>query len=192
MGLTVESDETLVRLFQQTSDTRYLDALFTRYMGKICGMVRQIVLDGEDAEDVTQEVFIRAARALHRFKGDSRFSTWLYRIAINTSRTFLKKAARRRKVLSTTGELDQQAVSPGPTPDHALRGIELNDHLTEAMRELPPRLRTAVVLVIIEELSPREAARIEGVSTATMYWRIHTARQQLKTALESYYEGRRS
>lgn len=192
MGLTVESDETLVRLFQETSDTRYLDALFTRYLGKICGMVGQILLDGSDAEDVTQEIFVRAARALPGFEGNSRFSTWLFRITINTSRTFLKKAARRRKVLATTGELDPQAISPDPTPDRALRGIELNDHLTEAMRELPPRLRTAVVLIIIEELPPKEAARIEGVSTATMYWRIHTARQQLKTSLESYYEGRRS
>lgn len=90
-----EEDGELVRQFQSSGEMEWLEKLFGRHMTRIRQMIFPIVLNASDADDLAQETFIRAARSLHGFRGDARFATWLNRIAINTSLTFLR--SRRRK-----------------------------------------------------------------------------------------------
>jgi len=147
-------------------------------------MISQMVLNDADADDLTQEVFLRAIRGISGFQGRSQLSTWLYRIAMNTVHNFLRRQNRRQPA---PGEvLEDRADLRASTPERLAMAGELNNAITAAVGSLPPALRAAVVLTILQGLRVREAAKIEGCTAATMYWRIHKARKVLKKRLEEY------
>ena len=176
-----QADEQLIKGFRQTGQPRILDELFGRYVGIVRGMIYPMVLNNADADDLTQEVFIRAARALDRFEGRARFPTWLYRIAMNTTHSFL---ARRMKRHIHEGEPETECAAPEKDhPDRRVMAGELDCAISCALEALPPTLRAAVVLTILQDIPIPEAARIEACSPATMYWRIHKARRQLREEL---------
>lgn len=184
MKRTGARDDQLIASFKETGQTRFLDELFEPYVGMVRGMIYPMVLNDADADDLTQEIFIRAARGLARFRGHSRFSTWLYRVAMNAVHSFLRKRGSRPVV---NGEAADDP--PGPAkdrPDRSLMASELDAAIARALDELPPPFRASIVLTILRGVPVMEAARIENVTPATMYWRVHQARRRLKDRLGRY------
>lgn len=182
--LTTETDEELVAQLQQSGQPELFDILIQRYMEKTRGLIFGIVLNHNDADDLVQEVFIRAYRGIPKFNLKAKFSTWLYRIATNTSRTFLKK--RRPLIPVETAHIERQ--EDHRSHRHPLESRERLEQIRTALGELSPTLRAAVVLTAIEGHDIAEAAKIEGCAQATLYWRIHKARKILKSSLKEVME----
>jgi RNA polymerase sigma-70 factor (ECF subfamily) len=141
-------------------------------------MIYPMVLDHASADELTQEVFLRAIRGLAAFQGRSQFSTWLYRVAMNTVHSFL--ARQCRSPVTFYSDVPEGVQPPAKVPDCVAMQAELESAVETALRELPPKLRAAIVLTTLEKIEVGEAARIEGYSRATMYWRIHEARKRLR------------
>jgi len=175
------TDEQLVEMFQTSDEMRHLDVLVHRHISRVRAMVYPMVLNHADADEITQEIFIRMANGIRRFRQSARFFSWLYRIAVNTVRSFLHRRARRP--LEHRAELPDQET-PGASPDHALATRETDAGISQALASLTPALRSAITLTAIEGMDIREAARIEGCLTATLYWRIHEARRLIRKQLE--------
>jgi RNA polymerase sigma-70 factor (ECF subfamily) len=178
------SDEELVDSFRRTGQTRDLDVLLGRYVGRLRRTIYAMVLNASDADDLTQEVFLRAIRGLPQFSGQSRFSTWLHRVALNTTRRFLRRRAGSPVVPAAV--LPDPAGPASDQPEREAMQAEMNQQITAALAELSPPLRAAVALTVLEGISAQEAARIEDCSRATMYWRVHRARKILTQRLAKY------
>ena len=130
---------------------------------------------------MTQEVFIRASHGLASFSGRSEFATWLHRIAMNCAKSFLIRRARRA---TSSLETAPEPVAPcGDRPDYQAAGGEMDEHIRSALAQLSPKLRAAVTLTILQDIPLSQAARIEECALATLYWRVHEARRQLKHLL---------
>lgn len=143
------------------------------------GLALRLTGNEEDARDVVQDAYLRAYRSIGRFRGDARFSTWLYRIVANTSSTHLSKRNRHRheELLDDAQVIDQR---PEIDPVISAETGELRDELDAAIRELPPRLRAVVVLRDVYDL-PHEAIADElGISVSAAKVRLHRARRRLR------------
>jgi RNA polymerase sigma-70 factor (ECF subfamily) len=157
---------------------------------RVYGALRRFGLDDGDADEVTQEVFLRAWRGLPRFEERARFSTWLYRIAFNEAQRRLARRTLPRAVARPEDDAPDP-VSSLPEPDEsgpearALAG-ELERQLDAALDELPPEWRAAVVLRDIEGLSTHDAAEVVGVGEAAFKSRLHRGRMQLRELLGPY------
>jgi len=142
------------------------------------------VLNHSDADDLTQEVFLRVTKSLAQFKGDSKFSTWLYRVTVNTSTRFLE---RRGKL---PAEIDSRAPEPlereTQGPECRMLSGETAQAVADALATLTPALRAAMVLVVLDGVSVDEAAEVEGCTASTIYWRIHEGRKILRQRLAGY------
>jgi RNA polymerase sigma-70 factor (ECF subfamily) len=181
-----ETDEQLVAAWRQAGDRAALEELATRHLATVRRMIHSMTLDDRHADDLAQEVFLRAFRYLGSFQGRSRFTTWLYRIAMNAVHDSL--ARRRRSPIDDRAELPPDAISRSEPPDGRAKRVEFDGAVGRALADLPPKLRAAIVLVTIEALDPAEAARIEGCTRATIYWRLHEARKRLAAALREHVE----
>ena len=179
------NDEEFVARYLESGDQAHLDELFSRHLQKVRSMVYSMTLNDADADDVTQEVFIRATRGLAGFRGRARFTTWLYRIAMNTTHSHLKKCAVTAARLADA-PVDALETSGKERPDRVAMDRDLDIEIERALAGLTPPLRAAITLTILHDLSPREAARVEGCATATMYWRVHQARQLLRQELSEH------
>lgn len=157
------------------------DALVRRHVGDIRAMIYPMVLNDADADDLTQEVLLRVVRGIDRFRGEAQFSTWLYRITLNTVRNFLSRQNRRQ--VASDEALDDRADRRADLPEELAMAGELDGAIASALQSLSPTLRAAIVLTTLQGLGVREAARIEECSTATMYWRVHKARKLLERDL---------
>ncbi|WP_420618250.1 RNA polymerase sigma factor [Candidatus Poriferisocius sp.] len=137
----------------------------------------------DDAADVVQDAYVRAYRAIRRFRGDSSFSTWMYRITSNCASTHLSRRTRQR-----TEELsdDVPIVDLRPEQDPSLRAeaAVLRHHIDRAIRALPERLRQVVVLRDLHDLSHSEIAEELGITTSAAKVRLHRARQRLRAVLQ--------
>lgn len=180
----MSSDEQLIAQYRVSGQNEPLEELVNRYLGKVRRLVYPMVLDAAHADDLTQEVFLRAVRGLGGFSGRSRFSTWLYRVAMNTVYGFLNRQGR--SPVSFQGELADCPQAWTENPAAAAMHGELESAVEAALGELPPKLRAAIVLTAIEQFDVAEAAGIEGCNRATMYWRIHEARKRLKRRLADH------
>ena len=180
-----DSDPELVARWLRSGDTSARDELIVRYLGRVRRMVWPMVLDDEVADDVTQDVFVRVFQGLATFNGKARFSTWLFRIAMNATRDYQRRAKRTLAVAVTTNDAPDRRSAP----DVTAMGAEFGRDIEQALTELTPKLRAAIVLVAMNGLSPSEAAAIDGCSTATMHWRVHQARKQLKQKLHKHLKS---
>jgi RNA polymerase sigma-70 factor (ECF subfamily) len=189
------SDLGLVRRVQRGERGAY-DLLVLKYQHKVVKLVMRYLRDPADAEDVAQEAFIKAYRALPQFRGDSAFYTWLYRIAINTAKNAL--AARDRNPVSY--ELDMQnndensdgAVSrlrDPETPEGLALTEEIRDTVNHAIETLPEDLRTAIVLRELEGLSYEEIAASMDCPVGTVRSRIFRAREAIDKRLREVFDG---
>lgn len=174
-------DEELLRRFQESADSPSLDLLLKRYLRPIRAFVFQMLGNQADADDVTQETFVRAWQAVHRFEGRSSFATWLYRIAANTARSFLRR--RTKHVHSPLDTVAEPSAASFREPDRRAAHGEIDGEIRAALDTLSPKLRAALVLTVMQGFSTRDAARIESCTTATIHWRVHRARRLLKPKL---------
>jgi RNA polymerase sigma-70 factor (ECF subfamily) len=170
------TDQELVTRFQQTGEVRHMDELVRRHIAKVRAIVFPMVLNDTDADDVTQEAFLNAVRNIGSFRGQSEFSTWLHRVALNAAYSFLRRRKRRRE--ERPDDLGEPA-DPSAGPDRRVMGLELGVQIEKALGALPASLRAAITLTAIHGMSVKEAARTEGCLTATMYWRVFEARRIL-------------
>lgn len=173
-------------------DSAAYDDLIRRYQERIYATVYHMTSNHEDANDITQETFIKAYRALKSFKGDSSFYTWIYRIAVNRTINFLK--ARKNKYHLSLDDLDFHAENDPDlvalisdnTPRRDLNLVELQEKLNEAMQKLSETHRMVVTLHDVQGLSHDEIAKIIGCNVGTVRSRLFYARQQLQGSLADY------
>jgi RNA polymerase sigma-70 factor (ECF subfamily) len=163
-------------------DVDAFGALVRRYQARMVGLARTLTGVPEDAEDLAQEVFVRVFRSLGAFRGDSVFRTWLYRVAINVSRTHRSRRLRERAVWQDSGEDDETSLDP---PDRMDVEADLiaRDAIGHALDRLPEALRTAVTLRDVHGLDYRDIAEATGVPIGTVESRIFRARQRLRAWL---------
>ncbi|MCI0749022.1 MAG: RNA polymerase sigma factor RpoE [Nevskiales bacterium] len=179
-------DEQLVSRAQK-GDARAFDLLVRKYQHRIVQLVEHLVGES-DAPDVAQESFIKAYRALNHFRGQSQFYTWLYRIAINTSKNYLV-ARKRRPATQDIDAADAEQLGPaGPmsntdTPEALLLSDEIRDRVTETIRTLPADLRQAITLRELEGLSYEEIAEAMACPIGTVRSRIFRARAAIDNVL---------
>jgi RNA polymerase sigma-70 factor (ECF subfamily) len=182
-----QSDLELVRRAQRGQRGAF-DLLVLRYQHKVVKLVARLLRDRTEAEDVAQEAFVKAYRALGSFRGDSAFYTWLYRIAVNTARNTL--ASRQRRPLAYEAglsEAEQAAVESrmrhGDTPEATALSDEIQDTVNRAIADLPEDLRTAIVLREVEGLSYEEIATAMDCPVGTVRSRIFRAREAIDRLL---------
>lgn len=174
-------DDDLIESFIRSGELSHIDALVRRHIGRIRAMIFAMVLNNADADDLTQEVFVRAVNGLPAFGNRSSFTTWLYRIAMNTTHTFLNR--KKRNPVENREDPPDAAGPVNALPLELLIGRESDSQLTAALNELPPTLRSAITLTCIHGFSVKEAAEAEGCLAATLYWRVHRARKLLRATL---------
>lgn len=174
------SDEALIERFRASGEMRDFNDLVARHIRNVRSLIYPQVLNNADADDLTQEVFLRVIKNLDRFQGRSSFKTWLFRIAMNTTYSYLRQPGRKRQVES---ELPDDQPDTAPTPAETMAGAEKDAEISRALAALAPTLREAIVLTAIQGLKVRDAAAAADCLSATMYWRVHEGRKQLKHLL---------
>jgi len=177
IALTLAGDQDAYRVLVE----RYSDFVFT--------VALRVVGSEADAEDVAQEAFVRAHKALARFRGDSKFSSWLYRITVNRALTHLKRGKRRPLTVEMTSsprvEAEVRSHSSGDDPTRRVLDSEFAGRVRAAVAALPPRYRVVVTLFYLEERSYKEVAEVLGVPMGTLKTHLHRARAMLKRELEA-------
>ena len=180
-------DEELVSRVQQGDKSAY-DILVIRYQHKIIQLVNRYVKDHSEAQDVAQETFIKAYKALGSFRGDSAFYTWLYRIAINTAKNYLVSRIRRNSD-SQIDVQDAEAIENAPqlqgleTPERHLLGEEILQTIQSAIEHLPEEMRVAIMLREFEGMSYEEIAEAMDCPVGTVRSRIFRAREAIDNKL---------
>jgi RNA polymerase sigma-70 factor, ECF subfamily len=181
-------DQQLVRRAQR-GDKRAFELLVTKYQRKLARLLGRLIKDPAEVEDVTQEAFIKAYRALPAFRGDSAFYTWLYRIGINTAKNYLVASGRRAPTSTAIDSEDAEGYDEGEqlrdvdTPENELISKQIAQTVNESMEALPEELRTAITLREIEGLSYEEIAQIMNCPIGTVRSRIFRAREAIAEKL---------
>ncbi len=187
-----ETDHILVEKVKR-GDKKAFDALVLKYQARILNLVSRFVRNQSDAYDVTQEAFLKAYRALPKFRGDSAFYTWLYRISINTAKNYLAVQARRPAEMEQDFmEMEQieanTALREQATPEHLLLTAEIQQTVLSTVEGLPEDLQIAITLREVEGLSYEEIATVMACPIGTVRSRIFRAREavdkQLKPLLD--------
>jgi len=184
----------------QRGDKRAFDLLVLKYQRKIMRLLSRMIRDPGDIEDVAQEAFIKAYRALPQFRGESAFYTWLYRIAINTARNWQAASARRPSVPNVTETQDGETFSQIDnltdisTPESLMASRQIVETVNAAIAALPEELRTAIILREIEGMSYEDIAQTMECPIGTVRSRIFRAREaiaaQLRPVLDTDSERR--
>jgi RNA polymerase sigma-70 factor (ECF subfamily) len=179
-----KSDDSKLVKRVQKGDKGAFDLLVLKYQHKIVNLVMRYVRDPELALDITQEAFIKAYRALPRFRGDSAFYTWMYRIAVNTAKNHL--AAQRRRPMDVDLDLQDPEqydlhakLRETDTPEGVTLGKELKETVERAIAALPEDLRTAIILRELEGMSYEEIAQTMECPVGTVRSRIFRARDAI-------------
>jgi RNA polymerase sigma-70 factor (ECF subfamily) len=182
-----DNDAKLVEMVQR-GDKAAFNVLVLKYQHKVLKLVTRYVRDPVEAEDIAQEAFIKAYRALPSFRGESAFYTWLYRIAANTAKNVL--VSSRRRLVDYDLDLQdpedyaaQVLLKDGDTPEGMLLTEEIRQTVTEAMQQLPDDLREAITLRELEGLSYEEIAEVMECPVGTVRSRIFRAREAIDKKL---------
>jgi RNA polymerase sigma factor (sigma-70 family) len=176
----------------QGGEVAAFDQLIRKYRERVYGVVYNLTANREDAADLTQDAFIKAFQSIHRFQGQASFFTWLYRIAVNSTLTHLRKARLRtffsfEKINEEDKNAEILALLTDKTGgDRELFVKELQEKLNEAMQKLSIKHRTVVTLFEIDGLSHEEIAEVMDCSVGTVRSRLHYAKQLLQAELQSY------
>jgi len=185
-------DQILVERVQR-GDKSAFDTLVLKYQIKIIKLVSRYIRDHSEVQDVAQEAFIKAYRALPRFRGDSAFYTWLYRIAINTAKNYLVARGRRMPNVDIDAQEAEQfegaeGLREYATPEQVALKDEVEATIFLAMEQLPDDLRTAITLREIEGLSYEEIAEAMECPVGTVRSRIFRARESIDKKLRPLIE----
>lgn len=185
-------DQALVERVQR-GDKKAFDILVLKYQHKITKLISRYIRDHSEVLDVAQEAFIKAYRALPRFRGDSAFYTWMYRIAINTAKNHLVAQGRRMPNVDIDAQEAEQfegamGLKEQATPEHLLLRDEVESTIFSAIEQLPEDLRTAITLREIEGLSYEEIAEAMDCPVGTVRSRIFRAREAIDKKLRPLIE----
>jgi RNA polymerase sigma-70 factor (ECF subfamily) len=171
-----DSDEALV-LQSQSGDLAAFAELIRKHQRMIHSLTYRMTGSLADAEDLAQETFIHAHRQIGSYRGASKFSTWLYRIAINACLTWRQRETRRVEAAANWAETNGAPPAAGEGPE---AGNEWSERMQEALLKLPAKQRAAVMLTLYDGLNHAEAAEVLSCSEATVSWRVFAARRKLK------------
>ncbi len=192
LGMTGIRERLLIRRLQQREERAFQEVV-RLYQHKVFNLVFRMIGNREEAEDVAQEVFVTVFKSIDGFRGESKFSTWLYRIAANHCKNRLKYLGRRS--YKATGDFDEaaerelQAAQPSATtphidgPEKVLEGLQLERMVQEGIAMLDEEHRILIVLRDVEDLSYQEICNITGLAEGTVKSRLHRARMSLKDYL---------
>lgn len=183
-----DADQLLVEQVQR-GDKRAFDLLVLKYQHKIVALVNRFVKDRTEAEDVAQDAFIRAYRALANFRGESAFYTWLYRIAVNTAKNDLVSKGRRPPASDLDAEeaelfFQEQGLTEQATPESELERDQVEQTLQQALQGLSEDLRMAITLRELEGMSYEEIAVVMETPIGTVRSRIFRAREAIAKRLQ--------
>jgi RNA polymerase sigma-70 factor, ECF subfamily len=167
----------------QAGDVGAFEQLSGAYADRLYMLLLRLLGDRGEAEDVAQEVMLRAWQAISRFQGRSSYFTWLYRIAVNEANRALERRARRPASAPIGADELRLPASPTDDPVRQAENKELRAAIAAALAQLPPPLRTAIVLRDVEGLSTQEAAEIAGIGQAAFKSRLHQARLRVREAV---------
>lgn len=195
-----ESADSDLLLVERTvaGDARAFELLVIKYQRRIQRLIGRMVRDSDLVEDIAQETFIRAYRALHQFRGDAQFYTWLYRIAVNTAKKFLLDLKRNPVIsessLKSADEEDETSragnePTTDETPESVLAAREIAAVVNAAMEALPEDLRQAVTLREIEGLTYEEIAQVMDCPIGTVRSRIFRAREAISAKVKPLLEN---
>ncbi len=191
--LEISNNEDLEWLARYKAGNSHAFNFFVKkYQYRLYRVIYNITSNKDDTADVLQEVFVRAFRAIGTFKGQACFYTWLYRIAVNTTLTFLKKVKRYRPMsLESWNEEEKvpEGIFKDTTAENGNRSTllkELQEKLNEALQKLSLKHRTVIVLFEIEGMSHTEIAKMLNCSEGTVRSRLHYAKEELKHLLSEY------
>jgi len=183
-----EIDQQLVERAQH-GDKHAFELLVIKYQRKLGRLLSRFIRDAAEIEDVTQEAFIKAYRALPSFRGDSAFYTWLYRIGINTAKNYLVAMGRRAPTTTEFDVADAETFDDGEqlkdvnTPENELMSKQIANTVNQTLQDLPGELRTAITLREIDGLSYEDIATIMGCPIGTVRSRIFRAREAIAEKL---------
>ncbi|MCM2295910.1 MAG: RNA polymerase sigma factor RpoE [Rhodoferax sp.] len=178
-------------------DQRAFELLVIKYQRRIERLIGRMVRDANLVEDIAQETFIRAYRALHQFRGDAQFYTWLYRIAVNTAKRFLLKLKHEPAVLQSAMQANDEddetfqrknEPSTDETPESVLAAKEIGQAVNDALAALPDDLKQALTLREIEGLSYEEIADVMNCPLGTVRSRIFRAREAVSSKVRPMLE----
>ena len=181
-------DQQLVERAQQ-GDKHAFELLVSKYQRKLGRLLSRFIRDAGEVEDVTQEAFIKAYRALPSFRGDSAFSTWLYRIGINTAKNYLASMGRRAPTSTNYDSEEAEAFDDSDqlrdlnTPENLLMSKQIAQNVNQSMDRLPEELKAAIMLREIEAMSYEDIARIMDCPIGTVRSRIFRAREAIAEQL---------
>lgn len=181
----------------QRGDKRAFELLVEKYQRKLGRLLARFIRDPAEVEDVTQEAFIKAYRALPAFRGDSAFYTWLYRIGINTAKNYLMALGRRAPTSTEVEAEDAEGYEEGEqlrdinTPESLLLSKEIAQTVNATIEELPEELRTAIQLREMEGMSYEDIARIMDCPIGTVRSRIFRAREAIAERLRPLLDTRK-
>lgn len=183
-----DADQLLVERVQQ-GDKRAFELLVIKYQRKIIRLISRFIRDAAEVEDVAQDAFIKAYRALPQFRGESAFYTWLYRIAVNTAKNYLASQGRRPESAADVAADEAETFNDGEqlrdqnTPESLLHSKQIAQTVNQAMEALPQELRTAITLREIEGMSYEDIATMMDCPIGTVRSRIFRAREAIATQL---------
>jgi RNA polymerase sigma-70 factor, ECF subfamily len=188
-----EIDQQLVERAQR-GDKSAFELLVAKYQRKLARLLSRFIRDPAEVEDVAQEAFIKAYRALPSFRGESAFYTWLYRIGINTAKNYLVAMGRRAPTTTEFDSEDAENFEDGDqlrdvnTPENELMSKQIAQTVNDTMEALPEELRTAIVLREIDGLSYEEIAKVMNCPIGTVRSRIFRARETIAERLRPLLE----
>ena len=183
-----EVDQQLVERAQR-GDKQAFELLVSKYQRKLARLLSRFIRDATEVEDVTQEAFIKAYRALPTFRGDSAFYTWLYRIGINTAKNYLVAMGRRAPTTTEIDSEEAEGFEDGEqlrdlnTPENQMMSRQVAETVNQTLEALPEELRSAITLREIEGLSYEDIANIMNCPIGTVRSRIFRAREAIAAKL---------
>ncbi|UDL04167.1 RNA polymerase sigma factor RpoE [Marinobacter sp. CA1] len=190
---TSQTDLQLVRKVRN-GDRSAFDLLVIKYQSRVASIISRYVYDSQEVMDLAQETFVKAYRAMDRFRGDSAFYTWLYRIAVNTAKNYLEARGRRPQGSADSSEAenfdDGVRLRDNASPEGLLQREQLQQALRQAISGLPEELRSAFLLREYDGLSYEDIARILECPIGTVRSRIFRARDAVDRQLGPLLEGR--
>ncbi len=195
MSTPSNNHELLKNLIQ--GDPGAFETLITEYQDKVVNTCARFVYNRQDAEDVAQDVFVEVFQSVRKFRGQSRLSTWIYRISVTKSLDFIRKKTRKKRLgkvkrmfgLSTDEEpASIDPADPSPSPQAALETQEQSEILKKAIGDLPENQRIALILTTYEQLSQSNVSLVMGNTVSAVESLVHRAKKNLRLSLQTYYE----
>ena len=186
------AEEQALVLRSKAGDRSAYEVLVRHNADRLYAVVLRFSASEADAEEATQEAFLRAWRSIDRFRGDARFFTWLYRIGVNEAKRILERRPPAGTIVSIAAEPIEDIATGAPGPQSRAESSELREILDDALRRLPEKYRAAVVLRDVEGLSTSEAAEVLGLREAAFKSRLHRGRMALRADVAAYLDDSES